>query len=113
MLSHAVDNFFRNAKEPSYLGWRYLKWQAVLLTGHWLDLWDHPEHQTCKILKGVRDLGDVGQRQQEQEQQQRASPTRNPTPAATSTTEENGGSATVQGLIPAKVMAQNHSLFTL
>lgn len=28
------------------------------MTGRWLDLWDHPEHDTCKILKGVRELDD-------------------------------------------------------
>ncbi|CAM9557626.1 unnamed protein product, partial [Hapterophycus canaliculatus] len=74
-----------------------LSGEAASLTGHWLDLWDHPEHPTCKILKGVRDLSGVGQRQQEP-----ASPTRDPAQATMSTTEENGNSATVQGLIPAQ-----------
>lgn len=29
-----------------------------MLTGRWLDLWDHPEHDTCKILKGIREIDD-------------------------------------------------------
>lgn len=27
--------------------------QAVALAGYWFDLWDHPENEGCKIMRGV------------------------------------------------------------
>lgn len=73
--------------------------QAVALTGCWLDLWDHPEHGTCKVLKGVKEFGDGKQQQQ---QQPESGPPE--TQASTSAAEEAKPPGVLQGLNPAKVI---------
>ncbi|CAN0528702.1 unnamed protein product, partial [Ectocarpus sp. 12 AP-2014] len=74
-----------------------LSGEAVALTGYWLDLWDHPEHETCKILKGVEEFGDGKQQQQ---QHLESGPLE--TPASTSAAEGAKPPGVLQGLNPAK-----------
>ncbi|CAM9142315.1 unnamed protein product, partial [Ectocarpus sp. 13 AM-2016] len=82
-----------------------LSGEAVALTEYWLDLWDHAEHETCKILKGVKEFGDG-------EQQQQPQPESGPleTQASTSAAEGAKPPGVLQGLNPAK--ATMPSLYT-
>lgn len=66
------------------------------MTGHWLDLWDHPEHETCKVLKGIKELSEW------QQEQQSGSPG---LPATTDTT-ANVDAEGSKGLTPAKVIQE-------
>ncbi|CAM9786487.1 unnamed protein product, partial [Ectocarpus sp. 6 AP-2014] len=84
-----------------------LSGEAVALTGYWLDLWDHPEHETCKILKGIKEFGD-GKQQQQQQQQPESGPPE--TQASTSAAEGAKPPGVLQGLNPAK--ATMPSLYT-
>ena len=67
------------------------------MTGYWLDLWDHPEHETCKVLKGIAELDDS---EQQQQQQQPGPPA---IPATTIATAANVDAEASKGLKPAKV----------
>lgn len=78
----------------------------MALTGYWLDLWDHPEHETCKILKGIKEFDDGKQQPQQQQRQQKQQPESVPpeTQASTSAAEGVTPPEALQGLNPAKVI---------
>lgn len=70
--------------------------QAAALAGHWLDLYDHPEDEGCRILKGVKEPHDGPP----------GAPVYTSTPTITEAQDEDTLEA-VQGLTPAKVTLRN------